>query len=94
MVHFGLLHLIPMIQAPFCSFCVALQYYESGMQFFHHIGFGTAMGLRGMKINIGRSQLYLTILTHIIIIEVLIDYDIVAFGNLSTVPFLSCGLMV
>ena len=32
------------------------------------------MGLRGMKLNIGRSQSYLEILTHNI--EVLTDYDI------------------
>ena len=33
-VRFGSLPPIPMIQAPFCSSCVALQY-EPGMKFFH-----------------------------------------------------------
>ena len=32
--HLGLLGLIPMIQPPFCSSCVALQY-EPGMKYFH-----------------------------------------------------------
>ena len=34
--HLGLLRPIPMIQPPFCSYCVALQY-EPGMKFFHQV---------------------------------------------------------
>ena len=34
--HLGSFGLIPMIQPPFCSSCVALQY-ETGMKFFHRV---------------------------------------------------------
>ena len=37
------------------------------------------MRLSGMKLNIGRSQSHLATLTSLTHIEVLIDYDIVAF---------------